>query len=1170
VQWCIDPPQAIAACSGEVNAGTVKPGLAMPSHIHDSGCNRTCLGSKVGMSNFVRRDIKVSLGNNGRSYMMARGYGDIGVIKGALFVPGLQRDLISTAELTLMGMEESTRGSVKEVWSGAIDQSEVVLRFRMDPIDRFYHWVDPYPELDRPRELGSSCMHTNVEEGTVSALKARGKDTSCTDVKLKLRQKIRQLTGDRAGGGPHSDDDVTKDPNLDRLVRSEVKRFLRGSKGTKHQPGTAGLNDLQRLHCRLAHASKTTILAVLSSGAAKGLGTTYDACKDLEIGICDACLRGKTDALNVPSSETTAETVVMPFERLHMDIKDMTVCSLQGNRYTTYIIDEGSDKHYVYHSKTKMDKEDVIKQFVKEEVLPSNHPMVKVLNADCDANFLDERFVEVCQLIGIRLKTSPPHVHQVNGRVERAIGADIKLMRSVMSRYNSPKDLWELALDYVVYTRNRLLSTVRKDRVCAEQRMSGEMPDLSIARPFDAPSWYFVYTEERTQAGAVFRPRVKYCRMMGYSKTAKGCYLVLDNNRRVQTRPQLYCKEYPGLLGLENLDPAAEPADRDSRLVGPPLQLSHQKHMGRDPEVMKRRVGEEKVSDEGVAGFDEDTWEPTYERPRTRAEVQREGEDEEGYWPRTANNAEVVQQAIASFLALDGFKLPDTPKTMEEALSGPDREYWAKARQKELDGIASRSTWVDSEVPKGKKVISSKWAFRVTWDADGSVKYRSRIVARGFSQIPDRDFDQTYAPTLQFKTLLVMLGMIATEDLEMEASDVGNAYLESVVDKDLYMLLPTDLWVDGVRQTVMLKKALYGLKQAGELWNKLFNKFLAGHGFTRCTADVCLYTKVLSDGEILYLLLYVDDLIIAAKAQSKIDEVKRLLECRFKMKHQQIVTQYLGMGIARDRERRLIYVSQSAYARAVVQQHLEESAEVSNIPGIPSTKLRMSEGGDEKPLYEIVGKLRFLADRTRPDLLSSVNALGSGAARPGKEHVRAARRILRYVKGTVESRLVLGGVSNFVPLGFCDASFTADGDSKSQYGYCVHMNVETGANIMKSKTSTVIPHSPCEAEVKAMDELAKEVLWLRVLLEEIGYPVMGPTVIYTDSTSGIDQLGAFKNSVKGRHYCRDLNFLRDLIERGVIRLVHVPGDQNHSDILTKDLGYDKFARFARMLMQGQE
>jgi hypothetical protein len=116
-------------------------------------------------------------------------------------------------------------------------------------------------------------------------------------------------------------------------------------------------------------------------------------------------------------------------------------------------------------------------------------------------------------------------------------------------------------------------------------------------------------------------------------------------------------------------------------------------------------------------------------------------------------------------------------------------------------------------------------------------------------------------------------------------------------------------------------------------------------------------------------------------------------------------------------------------------------------------------------LHDIVGKLRFLADRTRPDLLSAVNALGSAAARPGKEHVRAARRILRYVKGSIESDLVLGGASGLIPVGFCDASYTGDGDSKSQYGYCIHLN-RTWANIIKSKTSTVIPHSPCKAKSK--------------------------------------------------------------------------------------------------------
>jgi hypothetical protein len=205
------------------------------------------------------------------------------------------------------------------------------------------------------------------------------------------------------------------------------------------------------------------------------------------------------------------------------------------------------------------------------------------------------------------------------------------------------------------------------------------------------------------------------------------------------------------------------------------------------------------------------------------------------------------------------------------------------------------------------------------------------------------------------------------------------------------MALPKDLWVGGELRTVKLLKALYGLKQAGELWNKLFNQFMHENGFTRCTSDVCLYTKRYENGEVAYIMTYVDDLLLAARSQSIIDEIKRMLEGRFKMKHQGVVTQYLGMGIKRDRENRTISVSQSVYARATVDKYLTESATVSDIPGIPSVKLRLVEDGDERPLHDIVGKLRFLADRSRPDLLSAVNSLGSGAAKPSKEHVRAAR-----------------------------------------------------------------------------------------------------------------------------------------------------------------------------------
>jgi hypothetical protein len=256
------------------------------------------------------------------------------------------------------------------------------------------------------------------------------------------------------------------------------------------------------------------------------------------------------------------------------------------------------------------------------------------------------------------------------------------------------------------------------------------------------------------------------------------------------------------------------------------------------------------------------------------------------------------------------------------------------------------------------------------------------------------------------------------------------------------------------------------------------------------------------------------------------------------------------------------------YARAVVAEFLNAEAKPSDIPGVPSVKQRLVPNGSEEPMLDLVGKLRYLADRSRPDLLTAVNALGSGAAQPGPEHVRAGKRVLRYLKGTLESTLTLGGTGSLLPLAWCGTSYTADGDSKSQFGYSVHLH-GSGASIVRSKTGTSIPHSPCEAKVKAMDEVVREIMWLRVLLEELGYPQLEPTLVYSDSTAGIDQVGAFKNSSKARHYVRDLNFLREARERGIVRFKHVGTDNNRADMLTKDLGYEKFARFAREVMRGE-
>jgi hypothetical protein len=265
----------------------------------------------------------------------------------------------------------------------------------------------------------------------------------------------------------------------------------------------------------------------------------------------------------------------------------------------------------------------------------------------------------------------------------------------------------------------------------------------------------------------------------------------------------------------------------------------------------------------------------------------------EHQWARA--NCAAVNSSIQAFLAMDSFRLPTVPKTMAEALAGPDAEHWAKAREKELSGIAERETWCDEDPPKGKKPITSKWAFRTSWEPNGTVKYRARIVARGFSQVPGTDFEHTYAPTLQFKTLLCLLGMVAHLDLEAEATDVGSAYLESKIDKLIYMVLPRNLWDPGrPPRTVRLLKALYGLKQAGELWAKLMGDKLQLDGFKRTASDACLWTKVLPNGDRVYLVIYVDDIVIASPTRESIDAVKAMLDARFKMKHQGEVTRFLG------------------------------------------------------------------------------------------------------------------------------------------------------------------------------------------------------------------------------------------------------------------------------------
>jgi hypothetical protein len=182
------------------------------------------------------------------------------------------------------------------------------------------------------------------------------------------------------------------------------------------------------------------------------------------------------------------------------------------------------------------------------------------------------------------------------------------------------------------------------------------------------------------------------------------------------------------LIGPESLRSEADPIDDDGKLLE--YEISHDRRMRRDPDLMRRSAQLPYDRDAGQdaveSGDEDDLYWHALQRPETR---QRTAERE------AEQRAAAISASIQYFIALNGFSLPAILNSMEEALAGPDAEQWRKGRDKELKGIADRSTWTGIEEGHTirKRPVTSKWAFCTSWEADGTIKYRCRIVARWFS-----------------------------------------------------------------------------------------------------------------------------------------------------------------------------------------------------------------------------------------------------------------------------------------------------------------------------------------------------------------------------------------------------------------------------------------------------
>lgn len=224
--------------------------------------------------------------------------------------------------------------------------------------------------------------------------------------------------------------------------------------------------------------------------------------------------------------------------------------------------------------------------------------------------------------------------------------------------------------------------------------------------------------------------------------------------------------------------------------------------------------------------------------------------------------------------------------------------------QSEYQALMRNSTWILVDRPKGRKVIGSRWVLRIKLKADGIVERRkARVVAKGFSQEPNVDFQETFALVAKISSIRIVMGLAAEFGLKVHQLDFIRAYLNGDIEEEIYMELPEGLSAalgDEQFQKIpgnkvcLLKKALYVLKQSGRQWYKKFGLKLKELDLKPFNADVCVYFHEEED-KLTLVAIYIDELILASNNKKKIMELKQNLAKYFEMKDLEHLHYRLGI-----------------------------------------------------------------------------------------------------------------------------------------------------------------------------------------------------------------------------------------------------------------------------------
>ena len=919
-----------------------------------------------------------------------------------------------------------------------------------------------------------------------------------------------------------------------------------------------GSNILEQLHHKYGHMSAGAIKRAFKDKMIIHDKITYEDIKDLKLPICWQCLQGRMTASNKgPLSDRNYEI----FEKIAVDYKDCSIKSKRGYKGIMLYSDRKSD--YIHPILVK-NKKNVIEQLdYINNMVKNKNKIWKILQSDSEWIFSKGPIKKWCKDNNVKLQLSLPYMHHQNGQVESDVKRLFDKARTLMHYplKRVPPSLWCYAVEHAAYILNR--SPNRKNALTPYEMINNIKPDMTNIVPFWSPGIYHVTKDERK--GRVWSAKGISCRMLGYDNETKGGMKVINiKNYKVLVRKDVIFSEDITIEGMLRTNVFYDPNDPEE------VELT---------DVKEDSEEDSDDDDDTVPGFIYDEDDDLYYHPTNPAQP---NEDKEDIYDNETDRESVDNSEKSYFHDLLSYwiqecayinmdtsiSLPSDPKNTEEALAGPHREEWLKAIQKEIEVFRDRKIF--RMAPQHGRAMKSKIILRYMFKNDFTIKYKARLVGCGYSQIHGLDYHETYAPTVNNVVVFILLQLIASRKLFAGSVDVSAAFLEGEQDNKLFAWLPAEICEDNIPLRVEVLRNWYGTKQASKVWYDKLNGILVNEmGFIRCPSMPCLYKKFIINGDYIIMCVHVDDSIVCSNLQEGLDYYmdefsKHVKEAEMLKDYQK----FLGMNLIMDIDNNCITVNHEQYI--VDRYSTFNNKDAIRTPMLHTTNLRSAEPNpNNESLLPTTGALRFMADRARPDILVATGELSTGGAEnPSDLHVKTAERTKQYLYNTRSIGLVLGGVAAIQPFAFVDASFISTGNCKSRLGGCIFINLFCAAIFCFSRNDKLVSKSSCESEIKALDMIVQEILYILELYMFLHVIIDEPIKIYIDNKAAIELCRTLRTESRTKIINTRINFIREQINKRIIELIFVRTDKNVADMFTKPLPNEKFEEHRDKVMNG--